>query len=159
MNDELHPGILEICRVCGSDPARLMDIVRAVQARYGGISDEGIDLIASTLGIHRVQVESQVSFYAFLGTSPRGGIVIRLCDDVIDRMQGYDAVLEAFQRALGIPLGSTTADGRFTLEATPCIGMCDQAPAALISLNAEGLICPVCSTCGPRHRSVNLSWM
>jgi len=59
-------------------------------------------------------------------------IVIRLCDDVIDRMHGHARVREAFGAALGIGIGETTADGRFRLERTSCIGMSDQAPAALI---------------------------
>jgi [NiFe] hydrogenase diaphorase moiety large subunit len=58
---------------------------------------------------------------------------VRLCNDVIDRMKGADRVAEAFSAALGIEVGGTTPDGKITLEHTPCIGMCDQAPAAMVN--------------------------
>jgi [NiFe] hydrogenase diaphorase moiety large subunit len=110
-----------------------MDIVREVQARFGWISPEAIDIIAKELDIHPVEVEGMVSFYAFLSEKPKGKVVIRLCDDIIDRTQGFDRVARAFRDALGIGFGETTADGMITLETAPCIGMCDQAPAALIN--------------------------
>jgi [NiFe] hydrogenase diaphorase moiety large subunit len=60
-------------------------------------------------------------------------VVIRLCDDIIDRMFGYERIKNAFTEALGIEVGETTADGSITLETTPCIGMCDQAPALMVN--------------------------
>jgi len=74
-----------------------------------------------------------VTFYAFLNEQPKGRVVIRVCNDVVDRMFGADLVERAFEQALGIKVGQTTADSRFTLERTACLGMSDQAPAALIN--------------------------
>ena len=133
MSDNLHSEIKEICSACGNDAGRMMDIVRAVQNKYSFVSTEAIDAIAKSVGIPRVEVESTVSFYAFLSEKPQGKVVIRLCDDIIDRMTGYDEIAEAFKSELGINFDETTADGKITLETTPCIGMCDQAPAALIN--------------------------
>jgi [NiFe] hydrogenase diaphorase moiety large subunit len=110
-----------------------MDVVRAVQARHGAVPAEAMDAIAATLKIHRVEVEAVVSFYAFLSEKPKGRIVIRLCNDVVDRMQGADRVAAAFSEELGIPMGGTTPDGAITLEWAPCIGLTDQAPAALVN--------------------------
>ncbi len=85
------------------------------------------------MGVRRVEVESVVSFYAFFTDRPKGKFVIRLCNDVIDRLSGVHRVAQAFREELGIDFGQTTPDGLFTLEWTPCIGMCDQAPAALVN--------------------------
>jgi [NiFe] hydrogenase diaphorase moiety large subunit len=74
-----------------------------------------------------------VSFYSFLSKDQKGAIVIRLSDDVPDRMAGFQRVLNAFADELGIRPGETTADGAFTLETTACIGLSDQAPGALIN--------------------------
>ncbi len=63
----------------------------------------------------------------------QGTVTIRFCDDIVDRFSGLDAVVTAFQAELGIRMGETSADGAFSLEFTPCIGMCDQAPAAMIN--------------------------
>jgi [NiFe] hydrogenase diaphorase moiety large subunit len=123
----------EIVREHGRERWRLMDIARAVQQRMGCVDSQAMDAIASWLNISRVEVEGFVTFYSFLSKEPKGRIVIRLSDDVIDRMAGYDEVRRGFEDALGITLGQTTPDGAFTLERTACIGMCDQAPAALIN--------------------------
>ena len=133
MSENLKAVVAEICRDCNDDRTRMMDIVRAVQERLGCVSGEAMDLIARAVGTHRVEVDSVVSFYAFVSERPKGKVVIRLCDDIIDRMFGADQVSEAFCEELGIGLSETTADGAISLEVTPCVGMCDQAPAAIIN--------------------------
>ncbi len=133
MSENLQASVREICRACNNDRTRMMDIVLAVQAKHGCVSSEAMDVIAKAVSTHRVEVESVVSFYAFLSSRPKGKVVIRLCNDVIDRMHGADRVADTFSRELGIGFGETTPDGRISLEYTPCIGMCDQAPAALVN--------------------------
>ena len=133
MSENLQAAIKEICQACGNDRRRMMDIVCAVQDKFGCVSGEAMDCIAKTVDTHRVEVESVVSFYAFLSEQPKGKVVIRLCNDIIDRFSGMDRVAEAFSEELGIGFGETTPDGKITLEYAPCIGMCDQAPAALIN--------------------------
>ena len=97
------------------------------------MSNEAVVLIAKELSIHRVEVEGTVSFYSFLSQRPKGKVVIRLCNDIIDQMAGADRVEQAFCEELGIKVGQTTTDGKITLEHTACIGMCDQAPAAMVN--------------------------
>jgi [NiFe] hydrogenase diaphorase moiety large subunit len=133
MNEPLSDAVKKICQAYGGDRTRLMSIVRAVQEQSGCVSGEAMNIIAGELRIPRVEVQSCVSFYSFLSEKPKGRIVIRLCNDIIDRMNGYDRVAQAFCEELGIGLGQTTPDGKITLETTACIGMCDQAPAALVN--------------------------
>jgi len=133
MSENLQAEIKEICQSCGNDRTRMMDIVRAVQQRFGRVSDEAMNLIAKCVNCRRAEVEGVVSFYAFLSKKPKGNVVIRLCNDVIDKMQGLDAVAQEFKKQLNIDFGQTTPDGKITLEYTPCIGMCDQSPAAIIN--------------------------
>ncbi|MEJ2079242.1 MAG: NAD(P)H-dependent oxidoreductase subunit E [Acidobacteriota bacterium] len=125
--------IQEVCRRYGRDRSRMLDIVREVQQQFGGVSGEAVDLIAGELGTDRVEVESVVSFYAFLDDQPGGQVVIRLCNDVVDKLQGIENVAQAFEERLGIKRGETTSDGLISLRETACIGMSDQAPAALIN--------------------------
>ncbi len=110
-----------------------MDIVREVQETFDHVPREAFALIAREANTHRVEVESVVSFYAFLSVQKKGDIVIRLCDDIIDRFRGGDEVGDALCSELGIGFGETTADGSITLEKTPCIGMSDQAPAMMVN--------------------------
>jgi len=124
--------IAAICARFGSDRHRLLDILLDVQHRFRWISPETATLLAACLGLTRVEVEGVASFYSFLSDTPRGRITIRLCADIVDRFAGLAAVTRAFEDALGIAMGETTPDGAFSLEYTPCIGLCDQAPAAMV---------------------------
>jgi len=123
--------IKKICKTFCNDRTRMMDIVREVQQEFGYVPPEHYDLIASEANTHRVEVQSVVSFYTFLSDRKQGKVIIRLCNDIIDKMAGVDDVAEAFERELGISMGDTTEDGSISLEWTACIGMSDQAPAAL----------------------------
>jgi [NiFe] hydrogenase diaphorase moiety large subunit len=133
MSDSLSKLVKDVCQKYRKDRTRLMDVVRDVQQAAGHVPGAAMDLIAKELATHRVEVESLTSFYAFLTKNAKGRIVIRLCNDVIDEMKGADKVAAAFSSELGIPFGATTKDGKFTLEHTPCIGMCDQAPGAMVN--------------------------
>lgn len=133
MSDILRASIEELCRAYGNDRSRMMDIVRAVQKKYGCVSSQAMDLIAARTTAKRVEVESVVSFYAFLSEQQKGKVSIRLCNDVIDKMAGVQEVAAVFEEMLGVRFGQTTPDGNITLDYAPCIGMCDQAPAALIN--------------------------
>lgn len=133
MNETLANEVQRICTSCDNDRTRMMDIVRQVQEQFGCVCNEALELIAKQVNVHRVEVESVVSFYSFLSNKPKGRVIIRLCDDIIDEMRGSKAVADALRDELGIEFGQTTPDGKITLEHTPCIGMCDQAPAALVN--------------------------
>jgi len=132
MDRSLQTDVERICKACGNDRTKMMDVVRAVQEKFGQVSDEAINLIAKSVKCNRVEVESVVTFYAFLSKQSKGKVVIRVCNDIVDKMSGLDRVAQAFKKELGIDFGQTTPDG-ITLEYTPCIGMCDQAPAALVN--------------------------
>ena len=124
--------IAAICDRFGRDRTRLMDVALEVQRTFGQVDEEAVDLIAEHLCVPRVDVQSLVTFYSFLHHHPRGACAIRVCDDVVDLHAGAEAVAEAFQDELGVAMGQTTPDGAFHLEWTPCIGLSDQAPAALV---------------------------
>ena len=125
--------IVRICQDHGNDPHRMLDILRAIQDRFRCISRATMKTVAAETELTEIAVEGVASFYAFLSLEPKGRITIRLCDDIVDRFAGLPKVTEAFETALGIKVGETSADGAFSLEYTPCIGMCDQAPAAMIN--------------------------
>ncbi|MDJ1008392.1 MAG: NAD(P)H-dependent oxidoreductase subunit E [Paracoccaceae bacterium] len=117
----------------GDDAGRMLDILRDTQEAFRWISPEAMGLIAERTGLSRVAVDGVASFYAFLSRHPKGRITIRLCDDIVDRFAGLEAVTRTFEEELGIRVGETSADGAVSLETTPCIGLCDQAPAAMIN--------------------------
>ncbi len=133
MSEDLAARVSAICREYGADAGRMIDITRTVQAELGCVSTEAVGIISALTGAILADVESSVSFYSFLSSEQKGRVVIRVSDDVPDRMAGFQRVLDAFADELGIQPGETTEDGAFTLETTACIGLSDQAPAALIN--------------------------
>jgi [NiFe] hydrogenase diaphorase moiety large subunit len=133
MSPESTASVTGICESFDNHPTRLLDILLEVQAELGHVGGEVVDLIARSVQVPRVQVEGVVSFYAFLHSEPRGKVVIRLCNDVIDKLRGADRVAAAMGEELGIRFGETTEDGLFSLDHASCIGMTDQSPAALVN--------------------------
>ncbi len=117
----------------GADRTRLMDIVQAIQRRLGQIPDAAVHAVAAGLGMHAVQVEDMVSFYAFLNREPKGRFHIRLSKTPLSLMKGAAEVAHAFAIAAGVSIGGTSPDGEFTVEWTSDIGMADQEPSALIN--------------------------
>jgi [NiFe] hydrogenase diaphorase moiety large subunit len=133
MNLNYGSGVEAIIAEFGADRSRLLDIVERIQLRFGHVGDDAIQTVATGLGIHRVEIEDMVSFYAFFNRELEGRFRIRLSKTPISFMKGAREVASAFERALGLSLGETTSDGAFTLEWTSDIGMADQEPAALIN--------------------------
>jgi len=125
--------VLGFVKDAGSDRSRLLDIVEAVQGRYGFVSDDAVQAIARGLAIHQVEVEDMLSFYAFFDRQPRGRFRIRLSRTPVSIMKGALDVARAFEQALAIRMGDTTQDSAFTLQWTSDIGMADQEPAALVN--------------------------
>jgi [NiFe] hydrogenase diaphorase moiety large subunit len=121
-----------LVQAVGADRGRLMDIVLGVQEAFGEVSDAAVTAIAAGVGLHRVEVDDMVSFYAFFDRTPKGACRIRLSKTPVSMIKGAAAVARAFESALGVAMGGTTADGAFTLEWTSDIGMADQEPAALV---------------------------
>jgi [NiFe] hydrogenase diaphorase moiety large subunit len=115
------------------DRSRLLDIAHAVQRQFGCIDEAAIQTIAAGLGMHPVEVADMVSFYALFSREPQGRYHIRLSKTPIAMLKGAQAVRQAFEDALGIAIGETSADGSFTLSWTSDIGMADQEPSALVN--------------------------
>jgi NADH-quinone oxidoreductase subunit E len=112
--------------------AVLPDALRIVQASRGWVSDEGLQDIAGLLGLSADEVEEVATFSCLIFRRPVGRHVILLCDSVSCWIMGSTSLAEHLQRRLGIGLGETTSDGRFTLLPANCLGACDQAPVMMV---------------------------
>ncbi len=133
MKSNFDSVIAQSCNKRKNDPGRILDILWEVQRSLGCINEEAMEKIAATINTSRVQIEGIVSFYSFFSETPKGKIIIRLCDDIVDRHAGIDKIAAVFAEELGIEIGQTSPDRNFSLEYTSCIGMSDQAPAAMVN--------------------------
>jgi len=131
--ERLADNITAIADRMGRERDSLIPILQEVQKLHHHISDYAMQLIADLLDIHPVEVQSVVSFYAFLHTERKGRFVVRLCRTISCQMAGGRRVARQLENDLGIQFGETTPDGEFTLEWANCLGMCDQGPALLVN--------------------------
>jgi NADH-quinone oxidoreductase subunit E len=93
--------------------------------------DSGLVAIAADIG-GAAEVDGLATFYSMIFRRPVGRHVILVCDSVACWVMGYDGLRERLEARLGITLGGTTADGRFTLLPAGCLGVCEHAPAMMV---------------------------
>ena len=115
------------------DPrAASIEALKIVQKARGWVPDGAIPAIGELLGIPASDVEGVATFYSLIFRQPVGRHVILLCDSMVCYIQGYESIQVALQQRLGIGLGETSSDGRFTLLPVCCLGNCDKAPTLMI---------------------------
>ena len=117
----------------GTERTYLLPVLQKVAEKKNWLSEEDLALVAKAFSLSAAEVYSVASFYSLLSTKPVGKYVIRVCRTISCSMQGKDAVIDALKKTLDIELGETTADNKFTLLETNCMGWCDVAPAMLIN--------------------------
>lgn len=125
-----HPGEL------------VVDVMTACQEAFGYLSDEAVMTAAGMLDMSPLQIEELATFYNFVYRQPVGKFVIHVCDSVICWMGGYIPIRDYLCSELGIEMGQSTADGRFTLLPACCLGYCDRAPAMMINKKVYGFLTP-----------------
>ena len=109
-----------------------IDAMRIVQRHRGWVSDESLRDIAAHLGMSVTDLDSVATFYNLIFRRPVGRHVIMICDSVSCWIMGYDRMREYVGKRLGISLGETTKDNRFSLLPIVCLGCCDHAPAMMV---------------------------
>jgi NADH-quinone oxidoreductase subunit E len=112
--------------------AACVEAMKIVQRHRGWVSDENIRDIARLLEMTPDELDSVATFYNLIFRRPVGKHVILICDSVSCWIMGYKDLRQHLTDRLGINLGETTTDGRFTLLPIVCLGTCDHAPALMI---------------------------
>ena len=109
----------------------LLPILHAIQQTFGCIPEAAEPLIAAELNITRAEVHGVVTFYHDFRREPAGRHVLKLCRAEACQSMGSDALVSHLERSLGLSCGETSADGRITVEAVYCLGLCAVAPSAM----------------------------
>jgi NADH-quinone oxidoreductase subunit E len=109
-----------------------IDAMRIVQRRRGWVPDETLRDLAEFLEMTPDDLDGIATFYNLIYRKPVGRHVITVCDSVSCWIMGYDRIREYLMKRLGIGLGETTPDGRFTLLPIVCLGACDHAPVMMV---------------------------
>ncbi len=104
-----------------------------VQGALGSISPEHVHQISHLLRVPEADIYGVIGFYTLFHEEATGRRIIRVCADPTCALAGADEVLHGVCARLGIDEGETNADAEYTVEHSPCLGLCDYAPAALVS--------------------------
>jgi NADH:ubiquinone oxidoreductase subunit E len=110
------------------EPGPLMPTLHAAQKIFGCIPLPIQKIISNELDVSIARINGVVTFYGHFSIVPKGETVISVCLGTACYVKGAQGLLDAFSHDLDIAVGETSKNGKYTLEATRCIGACGLAP-------------------------------
>lgn len=120
--------------------AALLPALWLVQEERGWVPKADLAEIAGVLGLAPADAEGVASFYFLFAKAPTGRTVIDVCDNIICRARGAEALIADLCAGLGITPGGTTADGAVTVRRQECLAACHDAPAVQIDREYRGAV-------------------
>jgi NADH:ubiquinone oxidoreductase subunit E len=119
-------------------PGGIIEAYHAIQKEYSYIPEDAVVAAAQAFDMPKAKAWGVATFYSYLKVGKRGKNVIRICESAPCHVAGADKVVAALEKELGIKMGDTTPDGKFTLEFTECVGQCQATPVITINSNPYG---------------------
>lgn len=123
-------------------PGNLMIVLHEAQSKFGYIPNEIQKMISETLRIPRAEIYGVITFYSQFTLIPKGETQVAVCLGTACYVKGAQAVLDKSEEVLGIRSGETTPDGKFSIQATRCVGACVLAPVITVNEDAHGRMTP-----------------
>ena len=111
----------------------VLPLLHCVQDARGFVTEDDAVAIAAYIGMPAIQVIEALTWYTMFEREPRGRYVIKVCRNIACSLRGSERVVAHLASRLGIGVGETTADGRFTLETVECLASCGTAPAMQVN--------------------------
>ena len=119
-------------------PGKTMPILQEAQEIYGYLPIEVQKIIADKTGTPLEEIYGIASFYAQFKLNPSGEVAIAVCLGTACYVKGSGEIIEEFSKQLDLPVGSTSPDGKYSIEATRCIGACGLAPVLTVNGDVYG---------------------
>ena len=135
---EQEAKLMEVIAAHKDSKGALIPVLHEAQDIYGYLPIDVQTLIAEGLGLSLADVYGVVTFYAQFSLYPKGQYRIAVCLGTACYVKGSGDILEKIKQKLGIDVGECTADGKFSLEATRCIGACGLAPVLTVNDDVYG---------------------
>ena len=124
-------------------PGDLIPLLQKLQDAYGYLPPDVLKEVSERIGIPTSRMYGVITFYAQFSLAPRGRHTIRCCCGTACHVRGCNEVAEAILRDLGVEVGGTTTDQRFTVENVACLGTCFLAPVMMVDNEYFGLLTPM----------------
>ena len=141
-NEQKDERIEKILSKYEKNKSNLIQILNEVQETYGYISENVQLEISKYLGMEMAEIYGVITFYARFTLKPKGKYNVAVCLGTACFVKGSERVLERVKQKLGIDVGQTTPDGKFSIEATRCIGACGLAPVFTVNDEVYGKATP-----------------
>jgi len=127
-----EPQAAEIVRRHAGQEGALLPILHDLQATFRCIPPPAVPFVANALNLTRAEVHGVVTFYHDFRDKPAGRRVLKLCRAEACQAMDGERIARRILDRFGLEWGGTTPDGRLTVEATYCLGLCACAPSALL---------------------------
>ncbi len=137
---EQHDALLAVIEKYKGAAGSLMPVLQEAQEIYGYLPEEVQIMVAEGLGKSLSEIYGVVSFYTQFNLNPKGKIEVSVCMGTACYVKGAQSILERVERKLGCKAGEVTKDGRFSIDATRCIGACGLAPVMIVGGDVHGCI-------------------
>lgn len=132
-SDSFHKELKKLEKFYPNREALLLPALHAAQKEKGWLSDETMAAIAEELSLPKTRVMEVATFYTMYNKKPVGKYHLQFCNNIACWLRGSEDLIHAMEKKLGIKLGETTKDGRFTLNEVECLGSCGTAPVCQIN--------------------------
>ena len=140
--DQKDERMEKILKPYKQDKSNLIQILNDVQEAYGYIPRDAQLAISEYLGVPMAEIYGVITFYSRFSLEPKGKYNIGVCLGTACYVKGSQGVLDKIKEILGIDVGGVTPDGKFSLEATRCVGACGLAPVMTINNEVYGKMDP-----------------
>lgn len=134
--------IKEVCESFNKDPQELINVLHKCQEHFGYLPAEVQEVISGELEVPVAKIYGVITFYSFFTMTPKGKHPVSICMGTACYVRGAEKVLDEFKRELGIQVGQTTKDGKFSLSSLRCVGACGLAPVVLVGDKTYGRVAP-----------------
>ena len=138
MNKEQEEKVQQVIAKYKDTDGALIPVLHEVQEIIGYLPLEVQQVISKGIGVPVSEIYGVVTFYTQFSVNPKGKYKIGVCLGTACYVKGSGDILEKIKEILGIDVGECTADGKFSLEATRCIGACGLAPVVSINDDVYG---------------------
>lgn len=136
-------GFQELEQYIDSMPSTKGELIRVLhkaQNIFGYLPQEVQKFVGKKLGVSTAKVFGVVSFYSYFTMEPKGDNPISICMGTACYVRGAEKVQSEFCKQLGISVGETTEDGKFSIDALRCVGACGLAPVVLVGEKVYGRV-------------------
>jgi len=124
------------------DESQLIPLLQKLQEKFGYLPQDVIKKLSEKTGLFVSQIMGVVTFYSQFRLQPVGDNIVKVCFGTACHVIGAENVADAICRELGINLGETTEDKKFTVESVACLGCCSLAPVIMINDETHGRLSP-----------------